>query len=552
MRMTLSDGLINGNRRAMRQRARIRVGSAALGAVAILLLAACEPDKPLGTIGNVSGFAGAAVADEPRAAVVARDVLSAGGTAADAAVALYFALAVTMPSTAALGGGGICVIHDGEKKTTEVLDFLPRAAPDGRVALPLAVRGMAALQARYGRLRWEQLLGPAEQMARLGTPTSRALARELATAAERLSEDSEIARIFLRADGTPLQEGDPLRQEMLGGVLTQLRIKGAGEFYTGTLAHTIADAAQSLGAPLTIDALRNAKPEFKPALEVSFGDHTLYLPPPPAAGGVVFGQLVEMMVDVHDYADTPESERPHLVAEASERAFIDRAGWMQPDGSSQVDPTSLIAEDYVQNLMKGYDKNHATPAASLGQIQPVPENPWAAGFVTADADGNAVACNVTMNNLFGAGRMAPGTGILLAPAPNDRGAGYRALGPVLMANKSTGEFFFAGAASGGETAASALAQVFVRTADAEQPLADAVAAPRFHHNGAPDVVFTEAIIGPEDSGSLTQRGHQTEAIDIIGRVNAIWCPKSIQRDSTSCSAASDPRAFGLAVVQTGK
>jgi gamma-glutamyltranspeptidase/glutathione hydrolase len=85
MRMTLSDGLINGNRRGMRQRVLIRAGSAALAA--ILLLAACAPDKPLGTIGNVSGFAGAAVADEPRAAVVARDVLSAGGSAAAPAVA---------------------------------------------------------------------------------------------------------------------------------------------------------------------------------------------------------------------------------------------------------------------------------------------------------------------------------------------------------------------------------------------------------------------------------------------------------------------------------
>ncbi|HWA45669.1 MAG TPA: gamma-glutamyltransferase [Hypericibacter adhaerens] len=524
----------------------------AIAAIAALSLAACEPDKPLGTIGNVTGFAGAAVADEPRAAVVARDVLSAGGSAADAAVALYFALSVTMPSTAAIGGGGICIVHDAGKKTTEVLDFLPRAAPDGRVAVPLAVRGMAALQARYGKLRWEQLLGPAEQMARLGTPTSRALARELVTAADRLSQDPEMARIFLRADGTPLQEGDPLRQEQLGAVLTQLRIKGAGEFYTGPLAHIIADAAQSLGAPLTVETLRNAKPEFKPALEIPFGNQTIYLAPPPAAGGVVFGQLVEMMTDVHDFADTPESERPHLVAEATERAFIDRASWMQPDGSTEADAASLVSEDHAEKLMQGYDKAHATPAASLGAFTPVPENPWAAGFVTADADGNAVACNVTMNNLFGAGRMAPGTGILLAPAPNDRGAGYRALGPVLMANKANGGFLFAGAASGGETAPSALAQVFVRAADAQQSLADAVAAPRFHHNGAPDVVYTESLDRGSGPAALTQRGHETKEIDIIGRVNAIWCPKSMQSDSSSCSAVADPRAYGLAVVQTGK
>jgi gamma-glutamyltranspeptidase/glutathione hydrolase len=121
-----------------------------------------------------------------------------------------------------------------------------------------------------------------------------------------------------------------------------------------------------------------------------------------------------------------------------------------------------------------------------------------------------------------------------------------------MANKATGGFFFAGAASGGETAATSLAQVFLRTADAAQPLADAIAAPRYHHNGAPDVVYTESIDRSQGESALTQRGHQTQKIDIIGRVNAIWCPKSIQRDSTGCSAAADPRAYGLAVVQTGK
>lgn len=513
-------------------------------------LGACGSAPPPGVIGSVEGFAGVAVADEPSAVLAARDVLAAGGSAADAAVALYFSLAVAMPSTAALGGGGICIIHDGEKKTTEALDFLPRAAPEGKVALPAAVRGMAALQARYGKLRWEQDLAAAETMARFGIPTSRALASELATVVANLAADSEMARIFFRPDGTPLKEGEPLRQELLAGTLTQLRVHGAGEFYNGTLAHALVDGAQSLGAPLTIEALRSVKPEFKPAVEIPLGDQTLYVAPPPAAGGIVLGELVAMLSEAADFGDAQPAELPHLIAEATKRAYIDRASWMQPLGETSADPAELVGEDHARKLMESYDPKQATPVATLGTMSRGPENPWATGFVTADQDGNVVACNVTMNNLFGAARMAPGTGILLAPAPNERGAGYRSLGPAILASGHTGRVYFAGAASGGETGPSALAQVLLRVVLRDQSLADAEAAARFHHNGDPDLVFHERNATEAELSSLTQRGHALEPLEIIGRVGALWCPDSLQSDPKTCQAVADPRGFGLAVVQS--
>ena len=148
-----------------------------------LALSGCGSDAPQkGQIGFISEDFGGVVSDEPRSALIGRDILSAGGNAVDAAVAVYFALSVTYPHAATLGGGGLCVVHRGLKGDLEALDFRPAIVTrNGQAAaIPGAVRGMFALHARYGAMAWESLLLPAERLARFGNPVSRALALQLA------------------------------------------------------------------------------------------------------------------------------------------------------------------------------------------------------------------------------------------------------------------------------------------------------------------------------------------------------------------------------------
>ncbi|NJO55181.1 MAG: hypothetical protein HC834_01240 [Rhodospirillales bacterium] len=148
---------------------------AAFSAVAITLLAACGsgPDLPRDSGAQLPVQYGATVADDPQAALIGRDIISSGGSAADAAVAMYFAMAVTLPSNASLGGGGICLVYQANDRTVETLSF-PAAAPASippsatrPSAVPGNPRGFYALHARYGRLRWPELLVPAEKLARL-------------------------------------------------------------------------------------------------------------------------------------------------------------------------------------------------------------------------------------------------------------------------------------------------------------------------------------------------------------------------------------------------
>src|SRR3546814_530175 len=118
-------------------------------------------------------------------------------------------------------------------------------------------------------------------------PMSRALAREAATAEDRLRRDPELAAIFFKPDGTLLDEGENFRQVNLAAAIGQIRQKGGGALYVGPFAATLSDAAQSIGAPLTTEALRETVPSFRETLQVPVGNHLLHVAPPPATGGVV-------------------------------------------------------------------------------------------------------------------------------------------------------------------------------------------------------------------------------------------------------------------------
>ena len=215
-----------------------------------------EDESQRGVIGFVKGFIGGVAADEPRAVLIGRDILSAGGTAADAAVAMTFALAVTLPSSASLGGGGVCVVRDAGTKVTETLDFLPgipKTIPATVVrptAVPGNVRGLAALHAKYGKLRWAQLVSPAEKLARFGTQVSRAFASDFKRMPPAMLAEPAIRNIFFQNQGSrPIREGDFLKQLDLSGVLGRLRARGAGDFYNGPLARQLVAAVTRGGAP---------------------------------------------------------------------------------------------------------------------------------------------------------------------------------------------------------------------------------------------------------------------------------------------------------------
>lgn len=513
-------------------------------------------DEERGTVGYVEGFIGGVAADEPRAALVGRDILASGGTAADAAVAIYFTLAVTMPSSAGLAGGGVCLIHDQEKGEVVALDFLartPASIPSGATrpsAIPGAPRGMFALHARYGALRWQQLVSPAANLARFGTQVSRALARDLSAASEALSADPEFSAIFTSPKtGQVVAEGEFLKQIDLSVILGRMGVNGPGDFYSGHGARQLVEAVNRAGGSLSIEDLRTYQPVWRDTIKVGYGNNVIHFAPPPTAAGGVAASMWQMLAENGGFDDMGEGTRAHLLAETAMRAYADRSRWMLQNGESRWSAPELAEPSRLEQDMESYREDRHTRPADLSQ-KPVrrSENPSGTTFVTVDPEGNAVACAMTMNNLFGTGRVAPGTGVLLATVAGQGGRGATSLGPMMMVNPHIKNLYWVGAASGGVAAPTALINVAARSIMAERAISKSVEARRYHHGGEPDTTYYEIGADQDIINALTDRGHQVAGAPAIGRVNAMSCFGGLPQAPDTCEISTDPRGYGLAMT----
>ncbi len=529
---------------------------AAVFAALILLGCGSDGEEGLGTVGYVEGFFGGVAADEPKAALIGREVLASGGSAADAVTAMYFAMAVTLPSQASLGGGGVCVAYDSESLEVRALDFLAR--PPARIppgadrpsGVPGNVRGFFALHARFGRLRWSQLLAPAENLSRFGVQVSRAFGKDLKQVEGALLAEPEMRRIFKASNSEQvITEGDFVRQFDLASVISNIRANGPGRFYTGPLARQLVEAAKEAGGSLETSDLYDYQPIWRDTIHLDLGRDVVHFAPPPPAGGAVAAQIWAMLDDGDRFDDASAEERPHLIAEVSLRAFAERERWAYDEGLIGIGAEELVADYHIEELMESYQPDlHVAPETLGLTVKTLLESPAAASMVAVDRNGSAAACAVTMNSLFGTGRIAPGTGIVLASVPGQGGRGATALGPMLVINQNVPKFRFAAAASGGAAAPVAMVQVAAETLLSDVPLQDAMVTKRVLGGGDPDVVYFEHLLPASELAALSQRGHQLVQIFSAGKVNAISCPGSIPAAPETCVAVTDPRGFGLAAT----
>ncbi len=479
-------------------RALVRVFSA-ISCAAVLMGCAAEPFEVQ------EGFFGGVAADEPRAALVMRDVLVEGGRAADAAVAGYFALSVTLPSSAGLGATGSCVVFDPSSQRFEHIDFPAVASSDrGRaIALPISPRAMFALHARYGRLRFEALVTEAERLARFGEPVSARLAADLAWADPKILGSAEVASVLGSERGGMIARGDLLVQNGLGATLGRLRNAGVGDLYVGPLSRQYVEAVRAAGFEIEADRLRDALPVWSTVTTFEHDNH-------------VWGVAG---------ADAGAGRR----AAALLSALLERGDWPSEDLGEQANLLIQVA----RNL---------GPRAEAGSR---PDIPGATSFMAVDRTGQAVACAIGMAVPFGFGDTASGTGIFLRPAAD---SGPAAALAVVVGNKNTWQFQLGATAGGGEAAFSTLGQSIVAHFEDDQSVAQAVEAPRVHPDPGNGVLYVEQAAAPA-SGVLANLGMAVKTAPSLGHAALFRCVEGLSKSNSDCDLVGDRRGGGLVLFE---
>lgn len=504
------------------------------------LLAGCEAD----TFDVSEGFFGTVVVEEPRAALLARDVLVDGGSAADAAVAAYFVLTATLPSSVGVTASGSCLVHDPETKSFQRLDFLPSPSSDTGTAttIPLAPRAMFALHARHGLKPFEEMVIQGERVARFGAPVSRTFARELGFDGAVLESDARAAGIYLSA-GRPLEAGAALIQVELAATLSRLRSEGVGSLYSGSLARDFIDGAAAAGYAVDPERLRATLPTWTPITGTEHDNHLWSMAGISGRDIRLADAALGMILAGADWTDGDDAERAHLLAEGLNQATLLANG------------DTALSEDALKQAMGRFDADRRGLSAPLPRLAETLGTDAAAragatAFFAVDRRGLAVGCAIGLGAPFGTGRMIPGLGSFVAPLQTEAGNGPGAFA-LVVGNTNTGQFQMAASGSGGRSALSAVIETTLDHWERRIQIEQVPALPRSHFAGGANTIFIEPDMPGDTVTGLTQRGYTVERTERIGTANAFRCVEGLPRREIRCGMAQDPRGSGLMLFEFG-
>jgi gamma-glutamyltranspeptidase/glutathione hydrolase len=538
---------------------------------------------PSGAAESVLAENGMVATEEALATRIGVDVLKKGGNAVDAAVAVGFALAVTLPQAGNLGGGGFMLIHSSRTDETVVIDYR-EAAPmgasrdmylDGRgdvdlkrvrfshlaAGVPGTVAGLALAQERYGTLSLKELLAPAIALAQGGVVVSAEFAASLSAASSHLRRWPQSARVFFKADGSTYVAGERLVQPDLASSLEQIARQGQKAFYEGAIAEKIVREMEKHDGLITKADLRSYRAMVRKPVVGTYRGYTIRSVPPPSSGGVHLIQMLNILEAFPiEELGVNSANSIHLMAETMKVAYRDRSRYLGDPDFVDVPVSCLVSKAYAAKSRARIDRTQARSSVVIAPGDPLAcESEQTTHYSVMDAAGNVVSNTYTLNFSYGSGIVVGGTGILLNNEMDDFSAkpgaanayglvggkanavapGKRPLSsmtPTLVFNN--GRPVLVTGTPGGSRIITTVLQIIMNVVDHGMDIATATATPRVHHQWLPDKLQVERGLSLETLGKLARMGYDIETRDAMGSA------QSIVRGSDGFIGVSDPRTPG--------
>jgi len=529
---------------------------------------------------------GLVVSAEKHASEIGNEILQQGGNAVDAAVAVQFALAVTLPRAGNIGGGGFMVVHLANGETAS-LDFREKAPENATrnmyvrngefksdlswegilaVGVPGTVDGMIKALEKYGKMPLDMVLQPAIKLAREGYPLSFSQAESLNNRRDTFKKYQASAEYFTTGDTTLFKEGDLFIQDDLANTLERVARFGREGFYAGPVADAIVNEMERYRGLITYDDLYNYTSKWRDPVEIEFRDYKLHIMPPPSSGSIAIAQILEMIGDYPlEKMGHNSAEYVHLLSEAMRRAFADRSYYLGDPDFVDIPMQELISEDYNTQRMSGFSPDSVTSSSTLthGEIAGYTEPDETTHFSVIDSEGNAVAVTTTLNGSFGSHVSVSGAGFLLNNEMDDFSAqpgepnaygligaeanaiepGKRMLSsmsPAIISKDGNVDMVIG--AAGGPRIITATLQSFLNRALFGMRSQQATTFPRFHHQWLPDMLFIDDFgLSPDTQILLKEKGHTIFPMPGIGRAHNIFV-----ESNGSYSSGVDPRGDGYA------
>ena len=512
---------------------------------------------------------GMVVSQNIESSKIGAKILGAGGNAVDAAVAVGFSLATTLPRAGNLGGGGFMLIYIQDKKELFSIDYRSRSSLNSNLedlfgsklpeqiqendydltkydykasAVPGTVYGLLEAHEKFGVLPLSEVLQPVIDQAKEGIIVSYDLHNAIRST-DQLMQDLESKKIYFK-DNKPLPIGSVMKRPDLAQTFEAIAKQGKKGFYEGWVAEKIFSSMNKNGGFIDKNDLKQYSSKFRDPIGVNYRGYTIYTQGPPSGGGITFLTALNILnfYNLEKYKKD-SSLTYHLLAEALRRGHNNRSHHVGDPDYYEVPVEDLLSKERSKILAKSISFDNASKATSIQKYNHLDESKDTTHFSVIDKQGNAVSNTYTLGYSFGSGVTIPGTGILMnnqmrnfaykygdnsiesrAASPGNRFApGKRPMStmhPVMVFDRK-GQLSLITGSPGGSQIPAANLRLVTGVIDFNLHVGDATMLPRIHKDWPFTGIEHESTVSQDNLNLLNRIGHRLDLSDTIGSTQSI-------------------------------